>query len=164
MLSGYRAFSRHFVKSLPLFGGGFETETELTIKALRRGDKILEVPVSLRQARKQSLDDQAGQRDGMRILKTMLALFRDYKPLTLWRTGAPAGASGPHPRAICRSRVSPDRAGFACIVRRVGERLAPGKRACNYDWPDPSLHRPSVTVIGGAAGPGQRGPGEPAPA
>src|SRR5262249_14930756 len=37
LLSGYRAFSRRFVKSVPLFGGGFETETELTIKALQRG-------------------------------------------------------------------------------------------------------------------------------
>src|SRR5262249_48830836 len=47
MLSGYRAFTRNFVKSVPLFGGGFETETELTIKALERGYRVVEVPVNL---------------------------------------------------------------------------------------------------------------------
>src|SRR5256714_2534223 len=47
VLSGYRAFSRPFVKNLALFGGGFEIETELTIKAVARGYRIVEVPVDL---------------------------------------------------------------------------------------------------------------------
>ena len=47
VLSGYRAFSREFVKSIPIFGGGFETEVELTVKALARGYRIAEVPVRL---------------------------------------------------------------------------------------------------------------------
>src|ERR1051325_9026533 len=45
VLSGYRAFSRDFVKNIPAFGGGFETEVELTINALARGYRISEVPV-----------------------------------------------------------------------------------------------------------------------
>ncbi len=40
VLSGYRAFSREFVKTIPVFGGGFETEVELTVKALARGYRI----------------------------------------------------------------------------------------------------------------------------
>ncbi len=47
LLSGYRVFSRRLVRSLPLFGGGFETEAEMTIKALERGYSIVEVPVNL---------------------------------------------------------------------------------------------------------------------
>lgn len=84
MLSGYRAFSRQFVKSLPLFGGGFETETELTIKALQRGYQILEVPVNLTHRQEGSHSKIRLARDGMRILNTILALFRDYKPLTFF--------------------------------------------------------------------------------
>src|SRR6185436_6790805 len=47
ILSGYRAFSRKFVKNVLLFAGGFDTETEMTIKALARGFQIVEVPVDL---------------------------------------------------------------------------------------------------------------------
>ena len=49
ILSGYRAFSREFVKTVALVGGGFEVETELTIKALEAGFRVLEVPVDLSQ-------------------------------------------------------------------------------------------------------------------
>src|SRR2546421_6489910 len=49
ILSGYRAFSQRFVKDIPLFYGGFEVETELTIKALERRHRIVEVPVNLGQ-------------------------------------------------------------------------------------------------------------------
>jgi hypothetical protein len=84
MLSGYRAFSHRFVKSLPLFGGGFETETELTIKALKRGYTIIEVPVNLARRREGSHSKIRVAHDGMRILHTMVALFRDYKPLTFF--------------------------------------------------------------------------------
>jgi hypothetical protein len=68
ILSGYRAFSRRLVKDLPLFAGGFEIETEMTIKTLQRGYRIVEVPVQ----------------DGVLIFHTILALFRDYKPLTFF--------------------------------------------------------------------------------
>ena len=47
LLSGYRCFSRRLVRGLPLFGGGFETEAEMTIKALQRGFTIIEAPVRL---------------------------------------------------------------------------------------------------------------------
>lgn len=84
MLSGYRAFNRGFVKGVPLFGGGFETETELTIKALNRGFRIVEVPVNLTTRPEGSFSKIKIFRDGFLILNTLLTLLRDYKPLTFF--------------------------------------------------------------------------------
>lgn len=84
ILSGYRAFSREFVKGLPLFGGGFEIETELTIKAVERGYRLTEVPVDLTHRPEGSHSKIQFMRDGFLILNTTLALFRDYKPLTFF--------------------------------------------------------------------------------
>jgi glycosyltransferase involved in cell wall biosynthesis len=84
ILSGYRAFSRNFVKSLPLFGGGFEIETELTIKAVARSYRIIEIPIDLVHRPEGSHSKIRFLRDGAIILNTILALFRDYKPLTFF--------------------------------------------------------------------------------
>ena len=84
ILSGYRAFHRSFVKGIPLFGGGFEVETELTIKALQRGFRIEEVAVNLEDRPKGSYSKIHIVRDGFLILNTILALFRDTKPLTFF--------------------------------------------------------------------------------
>ncbi len=84
ILSGYRAFNRKFVKSLPLFGGGFEIETELTIKAIERGFRIVEIPINLTNRPEGSHSKIQFFRDGAIILNTVLALFRDYKPLTFF--------------------------------------------------------------------------------
>ena len=84
MLSGYRGFNRKFVKNIPLFGGGFETETELTIKALERGYRIVEVPVNLTHRPEGSFSKIRIGQDGARILQMLLSLFRDYKPLTFF--------------------------------------------------------------------------------
>ena len=84
ILSGYRAFNRKFVKALPLFGGGFEIETELTIKAIARGYNIIEIPTLLTARPEGSHSKIKFFRDGAIILNTILALFRDYKPLTFF--------------------------------------------------------------------------------
>lgn len=84
VLSGYRAFSREFVKSIPVFGGGFETEVELTIKALARGYRITELPVRLTPRPQGSFSKIRIVQDGFVILNTVLTLFRDYKPLTFF--------------------------------------------------------------------------------
>lgn len=84
VLSGYRAFSREFVKNIPAFGGGFETEVELTIKALARGYRITEVPVRLTSRPEGSVSKIRIVSDGFVILNTILTLFRDYKPLTFF--------------------------------------------------------------------------------
>ena len=100
ILSGYRAFNRKFVKTLPVFGGGFEIETELTIKAVARGYRIVEIPTALTSRPAGSHSKIKFFRDGFLILNTILALFRDYKPLTFFGTtgvsrvlaSAPSGA------------------------------------------------------------------------
>jgi glycosyltransferase involved in cell wall biosynthesis len=84
VLSGYRAFNRRFVKNLALFGGGFEIETELTVKAVMKGYRIAEIPVNLVARPGQSHSKVRLFRDGMVILSTILTLFRDYKPLTFF--------------------------------------------------------------------------------
>lgn len=81
MLSGYRAFSRRLVRTLPLFGGGFETEIEMTIKALERGFTVVEVPVNLRSRPPGSHSKIRIAQDGFLIFGMVLRLLRDYKPL-----------------------------------------------------------------------------------
>jgi hypothetical protein len=84
MLSGYRAFSRRFVKRLPLVGGGFETETELTIKALDRGFIVREIAVSLVPRPEGSFSKIRIGGDGLRIIAMIFGMLRDYKPLTFF--------------------------------------------------------------------------------
>jgi glycosyltransferase involved in cell wall biosynthesis len=84
ILSGYRTFNRAFVKNIPIFGGGFETETELSIKALARGYRIVELPVNLKARPEGSFSKIRIMRDGFLIVNTILTLFRDYKPLTFF--------------------------------------------------------------------------------
>jgi glycosyltransferase involved in cell wall biosynthesis len=84
MLSGYRVFSRRFVKSFPALSGGFEIETELTIHALE-----LELPVGeLRTpyySRPQGSNSKLNTwRDGYRILRTILRLYRSERPFSLF--------------------------------------------------------------------------------
>lgn len=84
LLSGFRAFTREVVKSLPLSGGGFEVETELTIKGLQRGYRIVEVPIDLAARPAGSRSKIRRFRDGVIILNSIFALCRDYKPLTFF--------------------------------------------------------------------------------
>ena len=81
MLSGYRVFSRRFVKSFPVLSGGFEIETELTVHALE-----LELPVSEVStpyyARPEGSNSKLNTwRDGFRILWTIIRLYRSERPL-----------------------------------------------------------------------------------
>jgi glycosyltransferase involved in cell wall biosynthesis len=84
LLSGYRAFSRRLVRTLPLVGGGFETEAEMTIKAVHRGFRVVEVPVALVPRPAGSSSKIRIVQDGVLILNAIVALFRDYKPLTFF--------------------------------------------------------------------------------
>lgn len=86
ILSGYRVFSREFVKTVTLVGGGFEVETELTIKALEAGFRVVEVPVDLTTRPEGSFSKIRPLHDGLRILATIFALVRDYKPLSFFGT------------------------------------------------------------------------------
>ena len=81
MLSGYRAFSRRFVKSFPLAARGFEIETELTVHALELRIPTAEIATRY-VARPEGTQSKLNKwRDGLRILGTMATLFRDVRPL-----------------------------------------------------------------------------------
>lgn len=84
ILSGYRIFSKEFAKNIPIFAGGFQIEAELTIKALERGYRILEIPVNLNPRPDGSFSKIRHVHDGMLIAKMIVSLFRDYKPLTFF--------------------------------------------------------------------------------
>jgi len=86
MLSGYRVFNRSIVKHLPLLSGGFAIETELTIKALERGYRVLELPVDLACRPQGSFSKIRHFRDGLIIMNMIISLARDYKPLTVFGT------------------------------------------------------------------------------
>ncbi|HLA20329.1 MAG TPA: glycosyltransferase family 2 protein [Pseudolabrys sp.] len=81
MLSGYRVFSRRFVKSFPVLSGGFEIETELTIHALELGLPVAEIDAPYYSRPKGSASKLNTWRDGFRILRTIVSLYRAERPL-----------------------------------------------------------------------------------
>jgi glycosyltransferase involved in cell wall biosynthesis len=81
MLSGYRVFSRRFVKSFPVLSGGFEIETELTIHALELGMAVAEIDTPYYARPKGSTSKLNTWRDGFRILFTIFKLYRVERPL-----------------------------------------------------------------------------------
>lgn len=84
ILSGYRVFSRAFVKSFPAFSGGFEIETELTVHALTLGLPVAEVPTRYGVRPTGSQSKLSTYRDGWRIVWTIFTLFRNEKPLVFF--------------------------------------------------------------------------------
>jgi hypothetical protein len=84
LLSGYSVFSREFVRRLPLSSGGFEIETELTVNALDRGFRLLEIPTNLSSRPTGSYSKIKVVHDGITIFRLIFALFRDYKPLAFF--------------------------------------------------------------------------------
>lgn len=81
ILSGYRVFSRRFVKSFPALAAGFETETELTVHALTLGLPVAEVETSYVARPEGSVSKLRTYRDGFRILHVMLTLLKNERPV-----------------------------------------------------------------------------------
>jgi glycosyltransferase involved in cell wall biosynthesis len=86
MLSGYRVFSRRFVKSFPVLSGGFEIETELTIHALELGLAVAEVDTPYYARPVGSASKLNTWSDGCRILRTIVKLYRAERPLPFFGT------------------------------------------------------------------------------
>ena len=84
IMTGCRAFNRKFVKSFPVLSNGFEIETEMSIHALDKRFLIGEVPIAYRDRPEGSESKLSTFRDGYKVLKTILKLFKDYKPLTFF--------------------------------------------------------------------------------
>ncbi len=81
MLSGYRVFSRRFVKSFPALSGGFEIETELTVHALNLELPVAEIDTPYFARPAGSVSKLSTWRDGLRILRTIVRLYRAERPL-----------------------------------------------------------------------------------
>ena len=81
IMTGYRAFSRLFVKSFPVLSKGFEIETEMTIHALDKNFALTSIPVGYRDRPAGSESKLNTFSDGFKVLKTIARLFKDYKPL-----------------------------------------------------------------------------------
>lgn len=81
VLSGYRVFSRRFVKTMPVLSHGFEIETELTLHALEHGLAIKEITIPYGKRPDGSFSKLNTFSDGWRVLRTILWIFKDYKPL-----------------------------------------------------------------------------------
>ena len=84
IMTGYRAFNYEFVKSFPILSKGFEIETEMSIHALDKNFKLLEVPVTYRDRPAGSVSKLNTYKDRFRVLKTIARLFRDYKPFAFF--------------------------------------------------------------------------------
>lgn len=80
IMTGYRAFSYDFVKGFPVLSKGFEIETEMTIHAVDKNYKLIEIPVTYRDRPEGSVSKLNTYSDGFKVLKTITTLFKEYKP------------------------------------------------------------------------------------
>ena len=81
VMTGYRAFSRRFVKNFPGMNDGFELETEMTIFALERRLNILEIPIEYRDRPAGSKSKLNTFSDGFKVIFTILRSLREYRPM-----------------------------------------------------------------------------------
>ena len=88
MLSGYRVFSRRFVKSFPALAGGFEIETELTVHALEMRMPFAELPTPYKERPPGSVSKLSTYRDGLRILFMIGKLVKEERPMQASGLGA----------------------------------------------------------------------------
>lgn len=81
IMTGYRAFSYNFVKTFPVVSTGFEIETEMTIHAVNYNLQVDNVIVQYRDRPEGSESKLNTFKDGMRVIKKMLQLYKNYQPL-----------------------------------------------------------------------------------
>lgn len=81
IMTGYRAFSRSFVKNFPVLSKGFEIETEMTIHALDKNFLLREIPVEYRDRPEGSVSKLNTVSDGIKVIMTIFKLFCEYRPL-----------------------------------------------------------------------------------
>jgi hypothetical protein len=84
LLSGYRVFSRRFVKSFPALAAGFETETELSVHALQMRMPVAEVVTIYRERPAGSASKLDTYKDGLRIMRTIMQLVKEERPLAFF--------------------------------------------------------------------------------
>lgn len=80
IMTGYRAFSKKFVKCMPVMSDGFQIETEMTIFALTNNMQVVNVPITYRDRPKGSKSKLNTYSDGFKVLLTLFNLFKDNRP------------------------------------------------------------------------------------
>ena len=81
IMTGYRSFDKEFVKSIPILSEGFEIETEMSIHALDKRFLVKEIPIDYRDRPDGSFSKLNTINDGIKVIKTIFTLFKDYKPM-----------------------------------------------------------------------------------
>jgi len=84
VMSGYRAFSRRFVKTMPVLSHGFEIETEMTLHSLEHRLPVVEVGIPYGERPEGSESKLHTFRDGLRVLRTIFQLYKDYRPMAFF--------------------------------------------------------------------------------
>lgn len=84
IMTGYRAFSYQFVKSFPVLSKGFEIETEMTIHALDKNLSVQSVQVEYRDRPADSPSKLNTYSDGMKVLRTIVRLYKEYRPMSFF--------------------------------------------------------------------------------
>lgn len=84
IMTGYRSFSRTFVKTFPVLSQGFEIETEMSIHALDKNFLLKEIPVDYRDRPEGSVSKLNTIEDGIKVIKTIFNLYKEYKPLNFF--------------------------------------------------------------------------------
>jgi len=84
VMTGYRGFNKVFAKTFPVLSPSFEIETELSIHAVDKRWKIVEIPIEYRSRPEGSVSKLRTIPDGIKVLRTIAALFKDYRPLALF--------------------------------------------------------------------------------
>lgn len=88
IMTGYRAFSFAFAKTFPVLSKGFEIETEMTIHALDKNMHLKNIIVDYRDRPDGSVSKLNTYSDGIRVLKTIFKLFKNYKPMAFFGLAA----------------------------------------------------------------------------
>ena len=81
VMSGYRVMTNEFVKNFPVLSQGFEIETEMTLHAVDKRWRVIEIPITYLERPAGSFSKLNTFGDGFRVLNTILKIFKDYKPL-----------------------------------------------------------------------------------
>lgn len=84
VMTGYRAFNRIFVKTMPVLSEGFQIETELSIHAVDKRFRIADVPIEYRDRPEGSYSKLSTFGDGAKVLRAIASLFKDHKPMAFF--------------------------------------------------------------------------------
>lgn len=84
VMTGYRAFNRIFVKTMPVLSEGFQIETELSIHAVDKRFRVTDVPIDYRDRPEGSYSKLSTFGDGAKVLRAIASLFKDHKPMAFF--------------------------------------------------------------------------------